>query len=122
MKETARPRRGGAVPPYGRELKPGWRWALGIASPLAFLALWQALCSAGALGATPSPVGVAKALGHLFTEGDPIFGRGAWSHIRASLYRVACGFALAALGGGGLGLLMGGYGPGYYTLRAPGGG
>lgn len=117
MSETTRPRRSGAVPPYDRELSPGWRWALRIASPLAFLALWQALCSAGVLGATPSPVDVARALGHLFTEGDPIFGRSVWAHILSSLYRVVCGFALAALAGVGLGLLMGWYRPVYYALH-----
>lgn len=118
MKKATGKKNGGAdLPLYGREVSPGWRWALRILSPLAFIALWQLLCSAGVLGATPSPVEAARALGRLFTLGDPIFGRSVWAHILASLYRVLWGFALAALAGTGLGLLMGWYRKVYYALH-----
>jgi NitT/TauT family transport system permease protein len=110
-------RKQAGTPLYGKELSPGWRWALRILSPLAFIALWQLLCSVHFLGATPSPVDVSRALWHLLDQGDPIFGRSIWAHILNSLYRVLAGFAIAALAGVGLGLLMGWYRVVYYILH-----
>ncbi len=118
MNEAGRQERKGAgTPLYGKELSPGWRWALRILSPLAFIALWQLLCSVHSLGATPSPVDVSRALWHLLDQGDPVFGRSIWAHILNSLYRVLAGFAIAALAGVGLGLLMGWYRVVYYVLH-----
>jgi len=89
------------------ELSPAWRWVLGICGPLAFLGLWQLFGSAGWLGATPSPADVARAVVRLTTRGDPFLRRTLWAHVGASLLRITCGFALAAIVGTGLGLLMG---------------
>ncbi len=104
--------------PFNRgELPPWAQWALRACGLVAFFGLWELLCVSGALGSTPSPVEAAKALGHLVTGGDPFFHRSLWVHILASLGRILCGFALAALAGVGLGLLMGWYRAAYYFFH-----
>lgn len=87
-------------------------------SPLLLLALWQLLSWAGALGATPSPVAVAKALWQLAIHGEPFLGGTLWGHILVSLYRILAGFILATIIGVGLGLLMGWY-PKVYLFWRP---
>jgi ABC-type nitrate/sulfonate/bicarbonate transport system permease component len=94
--------------PWQREdLPPARRWGLGICGLVAFLGLWQLLGWLGWLGATPSPAAVARAVARLAGQGDPFMRRSLWSHVGASLFRILCGFALAAAAGTGMGLLMG---------------
>jgi ABC-type nitrate/sulfonate/bicarbonate transport system permease component len=77
-----------------------------IISPLAAIALWQILVSAGALGKTPSPVSVVRGLYQLTVTGFPP-GYRLFGHLAASLERVLIGFALAFVIAVPLGILMG---------------
>ncbi len=116
-KEQGGRRRGRPYPWQREDLSPALRWTLKVCAPLAFAGLWQLACSAGWLGATPSPAQAARALWHLFTEGDPFMRRSLWAHVGASLLRIACGFAAAAAAGTALGLLMGWSRVARYLLR-----
>jgi ABC-type nitrate/sulfonate/bicarbonate transport system permease component len=78
-----------------------------IISPLAALALWQVLASAGVLGrGTPSPVQVVKGLYTLIATGLPP-GYHLQGHLIASLGRVFTGFAIAVVIAIPVGVLMG---------------
>jgi ABC-type nitrate/sulfonate/bicarbonate transport system permease component len=84
-------------------VKPG-RYLL----PLALVAAWQALSSAGVIPAykLPAPTAVAAGFWDLLTVGMPPGRLLPW-HLAMSLYRVAWGFLLAAAVAVPLGLAMG---------------
>ncbi len=115
--ERGRPR--GLDYPWKRDqaLSASWSLALRLITPLTFIAIWQLLCSSGALGATPSPWQVLGALWSLATKPDPYLHATLWSHLGASLFRVIGGFFIALLVGVGLGLLMGWYPLVYHSLH-----
>ncbi len=77
--------------------------ALAILSPLAVLLLWQLCSNAGWIDRryVPSPVSIAEAGWVLARSGE------LWTHIGASLYRLAIGFVIGAIPGIGLGMIMG---------------
>ncbi len=76
--------------------------------PLILLVCWQGLCSLGIIGGTllPSPIDILLGLKDLLIVGMPP-GYLLPYHILYSLYRVTLGFALAAVLGIPLGLLIG---------------
>ncbi len=81
------------------------KWKL--ASPLAALAVWQALAVTGALGrATPSPWDVLKGLYDLAATGLPR-GYHLQGHVAYSLLRVFTGFGIALVIAVPMGILMG---------------
>jgi len=90
-----------------------WR----LISPLAALALWQLLSSAGLLGHTPSPAGVVTGIYQLTVTGLPP-GYGLPGHVLASLERVLAGFAAALVLAVPLGILMG-WSPAFETALDP---
>ncbi len=100
-----------------RDLSPSRLLVARLLPPLIFIALWQLLAFAGALGATPSPWEVLKALWSLASKPDPYLHATLWSHLGASLLRVTCGFFIAFLVGVGSGLLMGWYPLVYHSLH-----
>lgn len=77
-----------------------------VISPIAAVALWQVLASAGALGKTPSPWQVVEGIWYLLDTGLPP-GYHLWGHAGASLVRVLAGFAAACLVAVPMGVLMG---------------
>jgi NitT/TauT family transport system permease protein len=76
---------------------------LSIASPLALLIVWQIASSVGALDArfVPSPVSIGVAGYDLIATGELFI------HLQVSLFRIFAGFALGAVPGIAIGLLMG---------------
>lgn len=79
------------------------RIGLGTVLPLALLAIWQTLSSAGVFSAVqlPAPLAVLAAAGELLRSGD------LWIHIAISVQRVLLGFAAGAGAGLVIGALVG---------------
>lgn len=96
----------------------GWTTAgWNIFSVAVVLALWEFASWAIASPFFPGPIRVVKAFIFLSEHGDT-FGITLWTHSWASIERVLVGFALGALGGVPLGLLMGLYPHIYSRTRA----
>jgi NitT/TauT family transport system permease protein len=76
---------------------------LSIASPVALLVIWQIASSVGALDArfVPSPVSIGLAAYDLIATGE------LFMHLEVSLFRIFAGFALGAIPGIAIGVLMG---------------
>lgn len=90
-----------------------WRYI----SPLAAVALWQVLASAGVLGKTPSPASVVVGMYELIVTGLPP-GYGLFGHLFASLERVLAGFGAALVLAVPLGIFMG-WSPLFETVVDP---
>lgn len=90
-----------------------WRFV----SPVAALALWQALAGAGLLGKTPSPASVIAGMYELIVTGLPP-GYGLFGHLAASLERVLAGFGVALVLAIPIGILMG-WSPAFDTVMDP---
>ncbi|HEX8167954.1 MAG TPA: ABC transporter permease [Beijerinckiaceae bacterium] len=91
------------VPFRGGGFQPGAHLALSVAGLAAFLALWQLAFALRWVNPVllPGPVEVARALADLVSSGELA------EHLAASLYRIALGFALGAVGGMALGIAIG---------------
>jgi NitT/TauT family transport system permease protein len=76
---------------------------LSMVSPLILVVLWQAASSVGLLDPRfiPSPISIGFAAYHLIASGE------LFVHLRVSLLRILTGFALGAVPGIAIGLLMG---------------
>jgi NitT/TauT family transport system permease protein len=76
---------------------------IAVVSPAAILLAWQLLSWAGVIDGRfiPSPLSIAAAGYHIVATGE------LWRHLEASLARLFAGFALGAVPGVVLGLLMG---------------
>ena len=71
-----------------------------------FIVLWSLFVQLAHSSYIPTPIGVAKAIGHLVVKGD-FEGYSLWKHAWASFLRVLSGFSLALILGVLLGLFMG---------------
>jgi sulfonate transport system permease protein len=83
---------------------PVWkRVALGLAVPLALLALWQFVTSAGLYSSSqlPPPADVAAAVRELTGRGE------LWNHVAISVQREIIGYAVGAIAALALGALIG---------------
>lgn len=96
MTERAVAFRGGGFTPRNRA------WA-GAATLAGLVALWQAGASAGMIPTLflPAPAAIARTLWHLAVSGE------LWTHLSASLWRLAIGWSLGTLFGIGVGLAAG---------------
>jgi NitT/TauT family transport system permease protein len=76
---------------------------IAVLSPALILLAWQVLSWAGVIDARfiPSPVSIGAAGYHIIATGE------LWTHLEASLARLFAGFALGAVPGIALGLVMG---------------
>lgn len=72
------------------------------------LIVWELAVRAGVVSSRlfPPPSEIAQTMGSLITDGFPV-GITAWTHIKASAFRIVVGFLLAALLGIPLGLALG---------------
>ncbi len=86
-------------------------WAA-VATLVGLVALWQAAASAGLIATMflPPPVAIARALWHLTASGE------LWSHLSASLARLAVGWVVGTVFGISMGLAVGLWS----ALRSPG--
>src|SRR6185369_7949013 len=85
------------------ERRPLWQWLAGpkLLAGASILAVWWFASSMLPPDVVPPPPQVATAMGKLLASGD------AWFHLRQTLTRILLGFAVAALLGMTIGLLMG---------------
>jgi NitT/TauT family transport system permease protein len=85
------------------ERRAAWEWFAGpkLLAGLSILALWWFASIALPPDIVPPPAQVAVSMGKLLASGD------AWTHLRQTLTRILIGFAVSALLGMVIGLLMG---------------
>ena len=79
---------------------PKWVAGAGI---FAVLVLWESICRAGLVSELylPAPTAILRTIGEMMLSGELI------ANLKASLYRIAMGFAVGALAGIVIGLLIG---------------
>lgn len=84
-------------------IAPGLKWSLGLLLPLALAIGWEAAVRFGFASGRlmPPPSRIAETLYTLAQSGE------LWTHAWATLWRVAVGFALGAVGGVAFGALSG---------------
>lgn len=102
----------GPVPFRGGGFLPRERFWAAAATLIGLVALWQFGCSAGIIPTLflPPPVNIARELWHLTVSGE------LWSHLSASLLRLAIGWSVGTVFGIGMGLAVGLWS----ALRSPG--